>query len=546
MPNVKTRKKSLHRKSYRKKSHHRKSYRKKYYRRKSYRKKSHHRKSHHRKYIFRGGMITEAEEPLPPINEFNQNKSKMETLLANPDARRGNMFNAVCNQTTRGFCLDFGSYRNEIKHFFKNYSINTGYPTKIKRIGVQSNNGIILQIEYERDNYKSYSIIKCNQDHINGIGRDNLLYEYFVGIKFINKLIPIFPCFVETYEQLYFFDDVSNLNNIKTMSGTEMNFDENIKQNFREVLNPKNLIEPLSTFASNACKFGKKNSVAIMLQHYDNFYPFDTTNSNIHYDAQNILFQVYYVLNILKDNYTHYDLHSGNVYLYKPYLGDKYIEMNYHFNNGKVVSFPTEFIAKIIDYGRNYFNDTITGINSKIIFDYFCRKTPECVTRVPQANGHDTIYRCGEEAGILSTEYVHGVGRFYYIAPHENNISHDLLLVKNPSITKYIPSINEKGVVLQYDSNYGTPEIVNPDFTVSSRAMTNSSNRIIANVSNLLEHLKYYNVWNDAKFVGWKTKILSPDDKYNKYASPKWTKMGEMYMYEDMRPYEFIPSTYSG
>ena len=34
----------------------------------------------------------------------------------------------------------------------------------------------------------------------------------------------------------------------------------------------------------------------------------------------------------------------------------KTIEMNSHLRDGTIISFPSEFIVKIIDYGRNYFN----------------------------------------------------------------------------------------------------------------------------------------------------------------------------------------------
>jgi len=87
-----------------------------------------------------------------------------------------------------------------------------------------------------------------------------------------------------------------------------------------------------------------------------------------------------------------------------------------------------------------------------------------------------------------------------------------------------------------YDDEFGTKENENPDW---------KTNGLIANISDILEFLKRkINRWNSSKFYGWKTKSLATDDKFNKYTSPKWTKMGEINIYEDRRPYEFIPSTY--
>lgn len=471
---------------------------------------------------------------------FVDAKNQMQTLLANPAAREGNMLKTMCNATTRGFCLDFGVYRDQIKRFFDNYSINTPYATHIKRIGNQSSNGFILRIEYEKEGFKAYSIIKCNQTQRS----DNLLYEYFVGMNFINKFVPIFPCFVETYEQLYFFNDPANKTFAKKLIQSPLT--PKVKKHFTEVLNVKDLVNPadLSNFANNACKFGKKSSVSIMMQYFANFISIADHDSKDEVDIPNCLFQVYFVLNVLKDVYTHYDLHQGNVLLYKPYLDKKYIEMHYHFNDGKIITFPTEHIVKIIDYGRSYFNNKDAKIDSQMVFDNICAnyKAPECMETTKNKNSYATMEVCGETAGIQTGEYALKFGRFHYITPNKKNISHDLRLVNIPHFNTFIQRLKPSGnewnkLIVGYESQFGTRERINTDFM--------TKNYEINNVTNMADFLKLtLDTWNDKFFEGWKTKILSGNQDLNKYASPAWTKMGDMHIYEDMRPYEFIPSTY--
>lgn len=508
--------------------------------------------------------------------QFRQTRELMSQQLFNPSQRKANMLSAVCNYHTRGACLDFGIYREQIKNFFDNYLLSSPYPKTMKRIGNPSNNGFIIQVEYERDNYESYSVIKCNQSHKN----DNLLYEYYVGRIFINEFVPIFPCFVETYEQLYFFDNPSNFNFAKSIDKNGINVNDSVKNNFREVKNTSNLMNPLNEFANNACKFGKTNSIAIMIQHFNNitslYDALKNNYNNVIYDLPDILFQVYFVLNILKDEYTHYDLHLDNVFLYKPYTTNKYIEMHYHLNNGKTITFPTEFIVKIIDYGRNFFKSSKYGVDSQQLFDLFCSNpsAPECVSN----NMNDPCN--SETSGIFSGEYREYPGSFYHISPNQKNISHDLRLVNE--LQQYADVLKPLllNVSLKYDNRFGTEEMINYNgnkfstidllelysynlneladicdklnivYSANNKNKYNLINEIkqhvtnkIVNVSDLFDLLSdKCDHWNNLKFVGWKTKTLSPQEKYNKYASPKWTKMGDMHVYQDRRPYEFIAS----
>lgn len=488
-------------------------------------------------------MLTPIEEEEEPTTEFQNVREQMKSKLENPSLRQSNMLNAICNYNTRGACLDFGVYREQIKTFFDNYLLSSPYAKKLKRIGNSSANGFIIQIEYEKENYNSHAVIKCNQNNES----DNLLYEYYVGRNFINDFVPIFPCFVETYEQLYFFDDVNNFEFAESIDRTEMIIDDNVRQHFREVKNTESIMNPLGIFANNACKFGRKNQVAIMLQHYDNFIPLfkygTIPNSSDMYDIPNILLQVYFVLGALKDEYTHYDLHSENVFLYKPYLGDKYIEMTYHYNDGTSTIFPTEYIVKIIDYGTNYFYNKKTSISSQDLFDKFCLNCESnCFSYTTKKNGLIDLDPCGEKtAGIVSKEYLKAKGSLDFISPNKRNMSHDLRLIKQMTGREDYKLLNN--TIISLSGSNVNPIIYNKEFGTEEN--TNSIPNSILNVFDASIFLKQnVNRWNFQKLYGWKTKTLSPIDKYNKYASPKWTKMGEIHVYEDRRPYEFIPSMY--
>ena len=99
-------------------------------------------------------------------------------------------------------------------------------------------------------------------------------------------------------------------------------------------------------------------------------------------------------------------------------------EMNI-LDDGTIVEFKSRYIAKIIDYGRCFFNDEsnkeITG-SSKSIYESICNNIPECTgKRFP-------IKYCGEDQGFSNfDESADGLG--HYISSSVRNISHDLLLL---------------------------------------------------------------------------------------------------------------------
>ena len=162
-----------------------------------------------------------------------------------------------------------------------------------------------------------------------------------------------------------------------------------------------------------------------------------------------ILFQIYAPLAMLSNNFTHYDLHTKNVLLYK-LNKNQYIEYHYH-NKNNVYIMKCNMMAKIIDYGRCYFYKDHLH-NSKIISTQICDEAkcdPECGINV----GYN----------FLTEKSPSKIIQHFYISSQQNNISHDLRLLY---IIKQITKIARlKGRTLniinkvKYDTDYGTAEI---------------------------------------------------------------------------------------
>jgi len=281
---------------------------------------------------------------------------KMKSLLVNKNTRRGLFLNSVCDSS--GECIILGKENNKIKEFFENFTTFKYLTEDIKQIGANSDNGLIYQLKYSREiyelpskkSYLSYAILKSNgKPHA-----DNLMYEYYVGL-FINTLCNIFPCFLETYGLFYSknFLDLKNLSNY--------NLFDNLLYNLELIKNDKDIN---TNFKNYGCRLDARNKIInnyLLIQHINKSITLgellDKSETEL-LQHLSILYQVFMPLSILNDNFTHYDLNSNNILLYK-LENDKFINFNYHYidENGvsKVVSFNCEYIAKIIDYGKCYY-----------------------------------------------------------------------------------------------------------------------------------------------------------------------------------------------
>lgn len=420
---------------------------------------------------------------------FDNVKGTLELNLRSKQENLSKMLTVACKNPDN--CLALGYYGDTIKIFFDDFK-NFSYVKmdQIKRIGTPSSNGFILEIPFEKSGYKAYTVLKCSAKP----SADNLFYEYYVGKYFINNYIKKFPCFVETYD-CYEIKDEKSWKSLR---------DNNINSpDLNSILDLKQIKETDYAEFGESCL--KNKLLCVLIQHFDKFYSFENEYklhySNIKHEIVNILYQVYYPLVYLGDTYTHYDLHHSNVFLYKPYEGKQYINMRYHVN-GKVFEFPSEYIVKIIDYGRNYFKNKNTN-TTELLNNYIC-KSEKCMPS------------CGINVGynIIQGQIIDN-SDFYSINPIKPNMSHDLRFAY--FVKLYLDQINFYNNFI-YDSPYGTPEKFNDK--------NFKDNKIVYSIYDLKLCLeRRLDVWNNANM-------------YKKY-DHTWKRVAEMDIYDDGRDYTF-------
>lgn len=421
----------------------------------------------------------------PPINV---------APFANPD-NLAKVLKSVCKDPDN--CVALGPYDAYIKHFFNQFLIsseNSYYDLNVPPYDTKPNklimgegvNGIVIKVPFRRLEYTACAILKCVKEKM----ADNLMYEYVVGKYFINQYSKKVPCFVETYD-LY---EMNESVNIPKKASIVPNYIGHLLQNIQRV---NFQIENIQEHFKQSCV--KSKQLCLLIQHFNKAITFqDIDFDKIKYDGQNILYQVYFALCMLGNNYTHYDLHTRNVLLYAPYGEKQCVLMRYH-SNGKVIEFKSDYIAKIIDYGRNYFNNgTIT---TKDIMNRFICNVPEC-----ELNGET----CGDKVGynVIRGEGDGKEGSFYWINPVVPNTSHDLILAN------YMHEFANIKSKLIYDHQYGTPE----------RQSCPPSK--ICNIFNLKDYLEeYLPEYNSLK--------------QNKKYDDTWKVVATMDIYDDGREYEY-------
>ena len=362
--------------------------------------------------------------------------------------------NSIC--TNSGECLIFGLESNRIKDLFNGFSDFT-YLTGVKKVGEKSSNGFVLNLQYERMDYKVNALLKSSKRKRS----DNLYYEYLVGTKFINRINLFLPCFTETYRLLKHRtkDTKMEIEDDNVHASEFSNFiDVNICDE-RKIRNSLICIE-------NSCKNGI--NFAILLQYINepiSIYSFAKKHENDDlFESQMIaiLIQIYGPLSYLKEEFTHYDLHSKNVMLYKLPEG-KFVEIKYFDErDGSTISIQTSYIAKIIDYGRCYFGNLGNSnyMTSKML-GKIIRQTKEC-------NQDNVGYNFFEDFQDEEN---------FYISSCNKNISHDLRLAHLLSNSSRKMHLLFDGLI-EYESNYGTPQKLS------------SSRDYIRNVSDMYDFLK--------------------------------------------------------
>jgi hypothetical protein len=418
-------------------------------------------------------------------------------MMNTTQKRRALFLSSICSDA--GVCLAFGTESKKILEFFNKFKDFKNISHPIKRIGAVSSNGFVNEITYTKYDYIANAILKSSIQN----SADNLMYEYYVGL-FINNVNKYFPCFVETYG-LYRYNSIADWDTLKDNRSNP----------------PKSLIDGLSVIPINwttGCTYSKY--IAILIQHIKNAVSLKDMiismdgDEFVEYDLINILYQIYMPLARMHNRFTHYDLHADNVLLYKP-VENKYIQYHYHFPD-KVVEFKSQYIAKMIDYGRSYFFHDDTA-NSE--------KTHEKICKTIACNPD-----CGAASGFTFMNEEDVPGDSYFITALKKNESHDLRLLEilNEKITDttLCPPLSDLLERVVYgegligdNKRYGTIQKTNSGLS--------------------LPDSKIYNV-TDA-FEAIQALIIDPvynEDIYNVHSM---SKLGDLHIYGDV-PMKFTPN----
>jgi len=432
--------------------------------------------------------------------------------------RKAVYLNTICSNS--GFCLALGKEEKNISEFFNNFVTFEYAISPIKTIGAASVNGFIKEIIYQRAKYKSYAILKSQQD----VHADALFYEYLTGM-YINTILNRFPNFVKTYGLLKYH---TNLDLLKCRQ-TNLTVQE-----FKKLLSPvENINLKTPDLAALTCN-PTNHLNCLLIEHINQPKTIKQLMSigntpilneydrhTLQYEIMYVLYQVYFALYCLKDNFTHFDLHSDNVLLYIP-NNRGYIKYHYHTGRGIFV-FYSQYLPKIIDYGRSFYKYDNTN-NSDQIYRQLCT-TAEC---------NNNQQNCGKMYG-----HAFFANSIAFMNKAKNNISHDLRYAN--SVKKLTESWTQDtinlevynlfevlqkvkygvGVTKPADKKFGTKEVLGDKYKPKSKTINN-----IMEMKNALELLMM---------------PLIPTDTYYTTPALGFVKLGDLHIYED-RPMDFIPA----
>ena len=359
-----------------------------------------------------------------PLRRSRLIRNYIRTAKNRPSRERAVTLKSICPNTS--YCLAFGMQTDLINKFFEFFK-SLQYVKKATIINKKdtgenvSGNGEIILLEYKREQYDSYAIIKTPLENKS----DSIIYEYLAGRYFINYFYKKFPCFVQTYGFFRMINKQKVRRNklLNLLSLEEISQQEDKSESITEMNN----------LLTETCQDPRQFSLLIeyiptTFKLEDVIRGRDNPNKSrfIREESLCILFQIYYALDQLRGVFTHYDLSYRNVLIYEPVPGE-YIEYHYHYK-GRVISFRSRYIAKIIDYGRCYFNNGI--FSSLDIYRLVCSNAV-CTKDI--FSEKDNI--CGEKLGFHMFEPPDKFNG-HFINSSRNHPSHDLLLLAD--IASYI------------------------------------------------------------------------------------------------------------
>ena len=416
----------------------------------------------------------------------------IQTFMKKTEERRKALFyGTIC--TDSGVCIALGEEKKQLFDFFK---FNTFEYVKdpYKTIGNPSANGFVKELKYEREGYIAYAVLKSSLKP----SSDNLAYEYLVG-KYLNDVSKRLPTFIETYG-LYHYQNTGNRDTMK----------KNDKMNRRLLPLDPNDIKNVCVKAANLC---------VLSQHLKNaqsFYTHYQLDDYIVNESAYTLYQIYFALHQIKKEFTHYDLHLGNVLLYEPIEG-KYIQYHYHSKN-KTVSYKSRYLVKIIDYGRSFF----TG--SPAYYQKVCDEA-KCQPLNGLKKGFVNFHLPGPAGVGRAADRVYGHANALF-----KNESHDLKFLYNCNymLTKDFP---EKQKLLDADyMKILQDTIYMKEISHFSRGGT---------IENLTHSDKIHNVTDACE--RWEAYIENPIRiQKNEKAYEGYSSLGDLHIYTDGRELRFI------
>jgi hypothetical protein len=449
--------------------------------------------------------------PKDKVAEFREKYAKMRAtrrigkFLRRTDPRvRSKFLQSVCSDA--GVCIAFGTNAAAIRKHFDNFNNFELLSKPSMRIGAVSSNGFVQELTYERRGYIANAIMKSSASST----ADNLLYEALVGF-FLNSQSKFYPSFVDTYGLYRYATD-----------GIAYNECKNNKFNSPLVLS-NGLIRMASSAAAINDKMIKRSCkasilMAVLIQHLKGADTISEKCKNVNFKKNDLLyglFQVYMTLASISEIFTHYDLHDENVLMYEP-VANSYIEYHYHIDGEEVV-FKSSYIAKIIDYGRSYFNqlgDTSSTGKSRKVFEKLCEV---CNPGCGRLSGYSWLNKSTLSANML------------FISSQVGNQSHDLRLLKTiepfskGSAPAKLSSLLKKVTYGQglsgSDKRYGTK-------LNKKSGLPNKINNVTDAFLALLELIKD-----------------PAQQEQNETAYSTFTKLGELHIHDDSRtPMRYIPA----
>jgi hypothetical protein len=414
-------------------------------------------------------------------------------FMLNPTVREKNtalFLNSICSDS--GVCIAFGQESLKIKKYFNDFTDFTYLHSPITKIVIPSENGFLYELEYIRQTYKAYAILKSNQSKEN----DNLMYEYFVGMA-VNNFCKELPCFIETY----------GLFNYKTNADWLKLKNDEIDKTDVLINKQLNFIKkPTFDMLNEGC--GNAKYQCILIQHLKDTKSLANVVTQplfINNHLICLLYIIYFSLAAVDKVFTHYDLHASNVLIYTPNLL-KYIEyVFYDKQPGKdlrILKFKSIFIPKLIDYGHSFYSINASN-NSQKIYDKLCT-LDECKPH------------CGWDQGFNWLK-----ANQHFINCSKRNVSHDLRLMDILKDYVNVPTvnINIKRLInkTDYKENFGTPEL---------------------NLSGL--PYKINNVTDACYELSNMVMMQEPALSDSLYAGDEYSSCGELHVYFDGTPMRFI------